>query len=1189
MQTTVMVGEKPKVTSKIANALGDYSMKENRGVKNYIIETDERRLIVAPAVGHIFNLDQVSEGWDYPVFDVEWKPTFETDDSAGYMKKYYNNLRDQLEKADTYINACDFDLEGSVIGANVIKQITDASDEKIERMKFSTLTQSDLRDAYDNLESFDRGMTSAGIARHILDYYYGVNVSRALMQAVRENDRYKTLSTGRVQGPALKVLADKEREIKEFEPDPYWEIYLHHNEFDAKLKEPEEDKEKPERIWDEDKANQIFSTVEGERKAKVRDIKINNYKHNPPIPFNLTGLQKEASSQFNLSPKKTQSIAQSLYEDSLISYPRTESQKLPPKLGYKNLLKDLKNQEKYENLAKRVLNKDKRDNLYPKQGKKKDDAHPCFKPDAKVSFNQSARSFSDIAGEVDNWEWDEEKESYFGEIDKSGVISHDSHVKKSEVTGIWRTPYEGDLLDVETNSREVSVTPKHRFLTFTEEGLDYVEAENLREKDIVFKQKKQEEKVLNLSNNIELESAFSKKHWEQIQEGEECSVNETYDRIKEFLEDIEIGKAEKLAAITGFCFGDGHLRFEKPSESREKYPQVHFTGRIEDMKKLKEDIEEVGFSAYISSDEPKKAMIASKNSAFGRLLIALGCPTGDKMTKNFSVPEWVKKDENLKREFLAGIFGAELTKVRTHTNNGRDIRNLRFEQNKIKKLEESFKDFFKELMQMCEDLEIQTSNLSTAKKTESRKKDGEKTVRGSFSIKNNRENLEKFVNKIPMRYSKYKDELRRNASAYLALRKSVIKRRKSKRQKAKKMYQNGKGYKEIGEEINISKYTVKSWVYYGNGGKEEHVPSEEIPKFKEFNLKTPKQTKPEIINKIETSHYEGHVYDIEVEENHNYFANQLLVHNCIYPTGKHPSGLSKMEKKVYDLIVKRFFAVFGEAAKRQSLTLTLDVLGYSFKAKSKVTKQRNWFSLYDPYVNVEEADLPEVEEGEKLDVEDFSLEDKETKPPRRYSQSRIVSELEKKNLGTKATRASTIDRLYDRNYIEGSPIEVTQLGLTIVNTLEKHAPDVLSEELTRNFEEKMESIKQGEKSSEEVVSEAQEELEETLTEFKQKEKQIGSELVETIDKERNRQRRLGECQECEDGTLKIIKNNGSRFVGCSNYPDCENSFPLPSNGDIEGMDEACDECGNPKIYVSRNSGNDYNMCIYPDCPTKDDW
>ena len=681
-----MVGEKPKVTSKIANALGEYSTRENRGVKNYIVETDERRIIIAPAVGHIFNLDQVSEGWDYPVFDVEWKPTFETDDSADYMKKYYNNLKDQLKKADTYINACDFDLEGSVIGANVIKQIADAPDKKIERMKFSTLTQGDLRDAFDDLEDFDRGMTSAGITRHILDYYYGVNVSRALMQAVRENDRYKTLSTGRVQGPALKVLADKEREIMEFEPDPYWEIFLHHSEFDAKFQETDADREKIDRVWEEEKASQIFKTVEGEKKAKVANIKINNYTHNPPIPFNLTGLQKEASSQFNLAPKKTQSIAQSLYEDSLISYPRTESQKLPAKLGYKNLLNKLKGQDNYEGLAEKVLNKDKTDDMYPRQGKKEDDAHPA-----------------------------------------------------------------------------------------------------------------------------------------------------------------------------------------------------------------------------------------------------------------------------------------------------------------------------------------------------------------------------------------------------------------------------------------------------------------------------------------------------------------------IYPTGERPSNLSKMERKVYDLIVKRFFAVFGDAAKRQSLTLTLDVLGYDFNAKSKVTKERNWFNLYDPYVNVEEAELPGVDEGEVLDVEGFDLEEKETKPPRRYSQSGIVSELEKKNLGTKATRASTIDRLYDRNYIDNSPIEVTDLGLAIVNTLEKHAPDLLSENLTRQFEEQMDAIQNGDETSEEVVSQAREELEETLNKFKKEEKEIGAELVDTIDQERKRRRQLGDCQECDDGTLRIIKSNGNRFVGCSNYPDCENSFPLPRNGDINSMDEPCEECGNPKIYVSRDSGNDYSMCIDPDCPTKDDW
>jgi DNA topoisomerase-1 len=678
METVVMVGEKPKVASRIAQALGDYSIEENRGVKNYIIETDDQEIIVAPAVGHIFNLEEQEEGWDYPVFDVEWEPIFENEDDADYVKKYYNNLRDQLENAHTYINACDFDLEGSVIGANVIKLIAGADDEQIKRMKFSTLTPSDLQDAFDDLEDFDSGMTDAGITRHVLDFYYGVNVSRALMQAVRENDRYKTLSTGRVQGPALKVLADRERERRAFEPTPYWEIFLHHSEFDAKYQAEDED-----RIWEEEKADDIFSQVRQKDRAIVDDIKVNNYKHNPPIPFNLTGLQKEASSQFNINPKRTQQIAQNLYESGLISYPRTESQKLPAKIGYKSILNRLKGQDSYNNLAQKVLDKDE---IYPRQGKKEDDAHPA-----------------------------------------------------------------------------------------------------------------------------------------------------------------------------------------------------------------------------------------------------------------------------------------------------------------------------------------------------------------------------------------------------------------------------------------------------------------------------------------------------------------------IYPTGESPGSLSKQDGQIYDLIVKRFFAVFGEAAKRQSLTMTLDVEGHKFQAKSKITKQRNWFELYDPYVKVEEAELPGVEKGEVLKVEDFSQEEKETQPPNRYSQSGIVSELEKKNLGTKATRAQVVDRLYNRNYIEGDPIEVTDLGLAIVETLEKHTADLLSENLTREFEEKMESIREGNETSDEVIQEAQDELTEMLNKFKQEEKEIGAELVETIDSERERRRQLGPCDECDDGTLRIIKANGNRFVGCSNYPDCENTYPLPRNGDINSMEKTCEECGKPMIYVSRSSGNDYSMCIDPDCPSKDDW
>jgi DNA topoisomerase-1 len=188
-----------------------------------------------------------------------------------------------------------------------------------------------------------------------------------------------------------------------------------------------------------------------------------------------------------------------------------------------------------------------------------------------------------------------------------------------------------------------------------------------------------------------------------------------------------------------------------------------------------------------------------------------------------------------------------------------------------------------------------------------------------------------------------------------------------------------------------------------------------------------------------------------------------------------------------------------------------------------------------------------------------------------------------------STRAKTVDRLYDRNYIEDKPIKVTDLGLAIIDTLEDYCSNVISEELTREFEEKMEEIREGNNTREEVLGEARDELGDILGKFKDNQKQIGAELVNTIDAERERRRTLGECQECEDGMLRMIKSNGSKFVGCSNYPDCENTYPLPNNGNIEPKGSTCDECGTPEIKVTRNKGKNYEMCIYPDCSKKDDW
>lgn len=92
-------------------------------------------------------------------------------------------------------------------------------------MKFSTLTRDEIREAYENPIEIDYRQVDSGAARHILDFIFGVNISRSLMKSVKEaTDRFIKLSAGRVQTPTLAILVEREKEIREFEPVPYWII-----------------------------------------------------------------------------------------------------------------------------------------------------------------------------------------------------------------------------------------------------------------------------------------------------------------------------------------------------------------------------------------------------------------------------------------------------------------------------------------------------------------------------------------------------------------------------------------------------------------------------------------------------------------------------------------------------------------------------------------------------------------------------------------------------------------------------------------------------------------------------------------------------------------------------------------------------------------------------------------------------
>ena len=223
--STLIITEKPSVARRIANSLGNPESIKRNGIYYYKVGNN----FVVPSVGHVFALREKGAGiWRYPVFDIDWVPIYKANKESKFAKDYIENIEFLARKCDKFINACDYDIEGEVIGYNIIRFLckTDPLKRNVQRMKFSTLTRDSILNAYNNLEYTNKGMADAGITRHTLDWFWGINLSRALTIAVRRAKGYTTLSTGRVQGPALKILVTREEQIEKFIPEKYWEIEM---------------------------------------------------------------------------------------------------------------------------------------------------------------------------------------------------------------------------------------------------------------------------------------------------------------------------------------------------------------------------------------------------------------------------------------------------------------------------------------------------------------------------------------------------------------------------------------------------------------------------------------------------------------------------------------------------------------------------------------------------------------------------------------------------------------------------------------------------------------------------------------------------------------------------------------------------------------------------------------------------
>jgi len=374
MAYELIITEKPKAAEKIASALADGKMiKETyKKVSYYKITRGKKDIVVCCAVGHLFGLaEKDKKGWVYPVFEIEWVPAFEQNNGSKFTKNYIDAIKKASKDATSFTIACDYDIEGELIGYNVLRFICRQKD--AQRMKFSTLTKQDLIKAYEKKsKTIDHGLASAGETRHELDWYYGINLSRALTFAIKSAGFFKVLSSGRVQGPALKIIVDRDREIKAFKPVPFWQIELKGDVEKGTITAMHEQ----DKFWDKNKADEVMKKLKDQKKAVIKEVTKTKFQQSPPVPFDLTALQIEAYRCLNISPKESLEIAQELYTSGFISYPRTSSQKLPKEIGYKKIIQELSKQKNYLALCTKLLKKE----LIPNEGKNTDPAHPSIYP-----------------------------------------------------------------------------------------------------------------------------------------------------------------------------------------------------------------------------------------------------------------------------------------------------------------------------------------------------------------------------------------------------------------------------------------------------------------------------------------------------------------------------------------------------------------------------------------------------------------------------------------------------------------------------------------------------------------------------------------------------------------------------------------------------------------------------------------
>jgi DNA topoisomerase I len=326
-------------------------------------------------------------------------------------------------------------------------------------------------------------------------------------------------------------------------------------------------------------------------------------------------------------------------------------------------------------------------------------------------------------------------------------------------------------------------------------------------------------------------------------------------------------------------------------------------------------------------------------------------------------------------------------------------------------------------------------------------------------------------------------------------------------------------------------------------------------------------------------------------------------HPPIYPTqAVNPSGLDGPKRRVYELVARRFLATFGEPMITESTRADIEAGSETYFVRGSVVVDPGYAAIYT-YARSTDEEIPKLEEGQQLPLDgDPWILDKETQPPSRLSQGKLVEMMEERGLGTKATRADIIQKLFDRGYVYANPPIPSETGIAMYAAFKKYVPEMATPEMTARLEQEMDQIASGEMTRDDVVGDSRKLLHQTYDEIDGSREDFAKQIWAGMDEDKF----LGPCKVCEEAgrkredggpnRLRIIElKGGKRMYGCEGWikddpesPDsCPVSGPLPGRGyDLWRLEERCSVCGEmPRLSVKSFRGRPWKLCLNDECPT----